>query len=145
MRVDNELIFTTSSGQPVTAAAASTDYINVSEARDIGTGQALYVVGIVTVAMTDAGSDSTLNVKLQTDDNTGFSSATDGQDLFTFPATSAIGTVKIARIQPDALDEQYCRTYFTPANGDLTTGTFKVFITDTIQKWKAYPDNVTIS
>lgn len=133
-----------SSAQAVTAAAASTNTIDLGAARDIGVGEELYVVGIVTTAMTDTGSDSTLAVKLQADDNTAFSSATDVQSLFTFSATSPAGTIKIARLQP-ASYERYLRGYYTPAGGDLSGGAFDLFITKDIQKYRDYASGFTVA
>ena len=131
--------------QALTASAASTNLINLGQARDIGTGENLFIVLIVDVALTDASSNSTVAVTLQTDDNADFSSATTGQTLFTIAATAAVGTKYIARIQPDALNEQYARLYYTMANGDLTTGSVTAFITHDIDKYVAYADNITIS
>lgn len=142
MILDSQLELSTE--QAVTAAAASENIIDLGVARDIGVGEELYVVGVVTTAMTDASSDSTLEVKLQTDDNSGFSSATDTQTLFTFPATSAVGTIYVARIQP-ADYEQYLRAYYTPANGNLTTGSFDLFIVKDIQKYKDYASGFTVN
>jgi len=143
MIMDKELLF--SDAQAVTAAAASTNVVDLGEARDVGTGENLYVVAVVDVAFTDAGSDSTLAVKLQTDSAEGFGTAVDAQELFTFPALAAAGTVKIARLQPGAIDARYLRAFFTPAGGNLTTGSLTVFIAHDIDKWKAYADAITIS
>ena len=144
MILDAELQF--SDAQAVTAAAGSTNTIDLSQVRDIGTGESLYVVVACTVAMTDASSDSTLTVALEGDSTTTFTP--DGtQDLFTFPATSAAGTVKIAKLDPgaDPLQYQYIRLKYTPANGNLTTGSFDAYLTKDIQKFVAYADSITIS
>lgn len=143
MIMDKELLF--SDAQAVTAAAASTNLVDLGGANDVGTGENLYVVAVVDVAFTDAGSDSTLAVKVQTDDDVAFGSATDAQELFTFPALAAAGSVKIARLQPGAIDERYMRLFFTPAGGNLTTGSITAFIAHDIDKWKAYADAITIS
>lgn len=134
-----------SDSQAVTAAAESTNLIDHGSARDFGTGEDLYVVLVVDVALTDAGSDSTVTVALQTDDNDAFSSATTGQTLFTVAATAAAGTRYYARLQPDALNEQYSRVYYTPNNGDLTTGSFTCGIVTDIEKVNIFPKGYTIS
>jgi hypothetical protein len=142
MYVDSQLLF--SDAQAVTAAAGSTNTIDFGAVRDIGVGEPLYVVVSCDVAMTDSGSDSTLAVALETDSTTTITpDAT--RTLFTFSAASAAGTVKIARLGPDDINLQYARLYYTPANGNLTTGSFTAFITNNIQKYIAYADNVTIS
>ncbi len=143
MILDAQNLF--SDAQAITAAAASTNLIDLGEARDIGVGENLFVVLIVDTAFTDADSNSTLAVVLQTDALAAFGSPTNGQTLFTVPALAAIGSKHIARIQPDALNERHVRLYYTPANGNLTTGAVTAFITHDIDKYVAYADNITIS
>lgn len=134
-----------SDAQAITASAASTNVLDLDAARDIGTGENLYVVVTVDTAFTDAGSDSTVAVTIETDDNEAFASAVVGQTLFTFTALSAAGTKKIARIQPDAVNERYMRLAYTVANGNLTTGAVTAAIVKDIDKFKAYADAITIS
>lgn len=144
MYVDSQLLF--SSAQGVTAAAASTSSIDLGAVRDIGTGKDLYVVCVCTTAMTDSGSDSTLAVALEGDSTSTFTpDATD--TLFTFAATSAAGTVKYARLDPGmaSLQYRYIQLKYTPANGNLTTGSFTAFLTHDIEKYASYADAVTIS
>jgi len=143
MYVDKEAQFC--SAQAVTAAAASTDYIDLGAIRNLGVGENLYVVVVCTVAMTDASSDSTLAVTLETDDNTSFSSALSAQTIGTFAAVSAAGTRLVARLQVDKINERYLRVYFTPANGNLTTGSFTAFLTHDVDAYTSYADNITIS
>lgn len=142
MIMDAQNLF--SDAQAVTAAAGSTNTIDLGAVRDAGVGERLYIVALVDVAFTDSGSDSTLAVALETDSTTTITpDAT--RTLFTFGALSAAGTVKIAALGPDDLNLQYARLKYTPANGDLTTGSITAFITHDIQKWTAYADAVTIS
>lgn len=144
MYVDSQLLF--SDAQAVTAAAASTNSIDLGAVRDIGTGQDLYVVCVCDVAMTDSGSDSTLAVTLEGDSTTTFTP--DGSsELFTFAAAAAAGTVKIAKLSPAmaALQYRYIQLKYTPANGNLTTGTFTAFITTNIDRYVSYADAITIS
>ena len=142
MIMDAQLLF--SDAQAVTAAAASTNYINFSAVRDIGVGEPLYVVVTVDVAMADTGSNSTLAVALETDSTSTFTpDAT--RTLFTFSALSAAGTTKIARLGPDDINLQYAQLRYTPANGDLSAGSFTAFITHDVQKYTSYADAITIS
>lgn len=134
-----------SNAQAVTASAASTNLIDHGQARDLGTGEDIYLVVLCVVAMTDASSDSTVAVTLETDDNSGFSSATTGMTIGTFAATSAAGTGFYVKLQPGTVDERYSRVYYTVANGNLTTGSFDAFLTNNIDQYTAYADNVTIS
>ncbi len=144
MYLDAQLLF--SDAQAITADAASTNIVDLSQVRDIGTGQSLYIVTIVDVAMTDSGSDSTLAVILEGDSTTTLNP--DGsQTLFTIPATTAAGEKFFARLDPGSapLQYQYIGIQYTPANGNLTTGSFTTFMTVNIDDWKAYADNITIS
>ena len=135
-----------SDAQAVTAAAASDNYYNMGLAgRKIGVGEPLFIVVQCDVAMTDGSSDSTLAVTLQQDDNTSFTSATDVQTIGTFAATSAIGTRIVAPINPGVVTEQYVRLYYTPANGNLSTGSFTAFITHDIDAYNAFEAGFTIS
>jgi hypothetical protein len=134
-----------SDAQAITAAAASTDYKNLEAVRDMGVGNELYVVTVVDVAFTDGSSDSTLTVDLQTDDSTSFGSIRTAQTCFTIPALAAVGDTFVARLAPFTTPEQYLRVYYTPNNGNLTTGSVTTFVTDTAHKYRAYAKNYTIS
>lgn len=143
MLIDRQLRF--SSAQAVTAAAASTDLVDLGVARDIAPGQTLWVVIVCTTAMTDSGSNSTLAVTVESDTAAAFSSATTVQTVGTFAAVSAAGTVVKAQLAPMSTDERYIRLYYTPAGGDLSTGSFTAFITSDPDNWTAYADGITIS
>jgi hypothetical protein len=142
MYVDALLLF--SDAQAVTAAAASTSYINLGSTRDLGVGKQLYVVIICDVAMTDGSSDSTLSVALYGDSTTTFTP--DGQQaLVTIPALTAIGTKFVIPIAPELVKYQYLELYYTPNSGNLTTGSFTAFLTTEAQLDAKYPDAITIS
>lgn len=133
-----------SNAQAVTASAASTDFIDFSVIRNVGTGMPqLFWVVQVTTAMTDSGSDSTVAVTVETDDNTGFSSATTSQTLGTFAALSAVGTALVVPVAPAGLNERYAQLRYTVAGGNLSTGSFTAFITPDPQLWTAYAKGYT--
>ena len=144
MLVDALLQF--SDAQAVTAAAGSTNTIDSSVARDLGTGEDLYIVVSVQTALTDGGSNTGTTVALEGDSTDSFSpDAT--EDLFTFDQAAAAGTVKIKKLSPGMapLAYRYLRLKYTPAGANLTGGKFDAFITMNIDKYVAYADNVTIS
>lgn len=144
MFMDSQNLF--SDAQAITAAAGSTNTIDLGAVRDIGTGQPLYVVVSVDVAFTDSGSNSTLTVALEGDSTTTITP--DGtHNLFTIPALAAAGAVYYAPIPPGSApaNYQYIRLLYTPNNGDLTTGTVTAFLTTDIQKYVSYADAVTVS
>jgi len=143
MYVDALLLF--SDAQAITAAAGSTNTVDLGAVRNLGAGEPLYVVCTVDVAFTDSGSDSTLTVALEGDSTDSFTP--DGTDtLFTIPALAAAGNVYIARISPDfASNYRYLRLKYTPNNGNLSTGSLTAFITHDVQKYSSYADGITIS
>lgn len=144
MLVDALLRF--SNAQAVTAAAASDSVVDLGAARDLGTGERLYLVVSVAVAMTDSGSNSTLTVALQGDSTDTFTP--DGAtDVLLIPAVSAAGFTAIAALSPGALGlaYRYLRLYYTPNNGDLSAGSFTSFLTHNIQKYVSYNDNIQIT
>jgi hypothetical protein len=142
MIIDSQLLF--SDAQAITAAAASTSSVDLGSARDIGLGENLYVAVTVDVAFTDAGSDSTLTVALESDDNAGFASPTSAT-LLTIPALAAVGAKFFARISPDQANQRYIQLRFTPNNGNLTTGSVTAAIVKDIDKVVTYPKGYVIS
>ena len=143
MYVDAQNLF--SDAQAVTSDVASTNLIDLKAVRDMGTGQDIYVVVLVDVAMSDGSSNSTTTVTIETDDADTFGSATTVQTIGTFPALSAAGTVLVAKLQPSSSWERYIRLKYTHTNGDLSTGSFTAFLTTDIHKWVAYAKGYIIS
>lgn len=134
MITDAQLTF--SDAQAVTATAGSTNVIDTGPlfsgnlGRNLGVGERMFVAVTVDVAMSDAGSDSTITVTLETDDNAAFSSAATVGTLGVFSALSAVGTAIFAGLPPgNAVPyERYIRLMYTAANGNLTTGSFTASI-----------------
>lgn len=148
MFMDSDLLF--SDAQAVTATAASTNYYDTgplftgNTGRNLGVSE-LYFSISVDVAMTDSGSDSTIAVSLETDDNTSFSSIATVATLVTIPALTAAGTkyfvkVPIATTVPY---ERYLQIKYTTANGNLTTGSFTVALVKNIDNWTSYVSAVS--
>lgn len=136
---------TFSDAQAVTSAAASTNIIDLSAARQMGVGQDLWVALVVTTALTDSSSNSTVAVTLETDDAAAFSSATTAQTLFTIAATAAAGTVYKARLNAFATAERYARLYYTPANGNLSAGAWDAMIVTDVDLQTIYAKGYTIT
>lgn len=135
--IDAQLLF--SDAQAITASAASTNLVDLRAARRIAVGRPLFFVAQVTTAFTDAGSDSTVAVTIESDTTSAFSSATTIQTIGTFGALSAVGSRFIVALQDPTTAEQYIRAYYTVANGNLTTGKITAFLTDNPSQWAAYP------
>lgn len=132
--------------QAVTATAASTNVVDhFATTTDIGTGEPMYLVCSVDVAMTDAGSDSTITVTIEQSVDAAFTSPLTAQTIGTFAALSAAGTVLIAAIQPGQVTKRFTRVKYTTTNGNLTTGSFSAFLTSSYDLNVHYPDAITIS
>lgn len=148
MILDAQLKF--SAAQAVTAAADSTNSIDLSEARNVGEGKDLYVAVTVDVSMTDSGSDSTLDVFMYGGATAGAS--TGKQLLFTIPAVTAAGAGPFyAKLSPDfvaatlAANYEFIMLHYVPNNGNLTTGSFTAYLTTDIAGFVAYAKGYTIS
>jgi hypothetical protein len=138
--LDKNLFFDDNAEQLTTGA--STNYLDLEIGRNIGAGTPLYIESLVRTAMTDASSDSTMTLTLETDDNTSFSSPTELQTIGTFSATSAVGTkLSVGLVISDSV-QRYIRVKYTVANGDLTTGKFSTYITTVSDVNTAYADGI---
>lgn len=133
-----------SEAQALTATAASTNSLDLGEPRDIGTGQPLFVVVVVTTVFVDAGSDSTVTVTVETDSDTAFGSIATAQTVGVLAAVSAAGSRLIAAFQPLKNNERYTRLMYTMANGNLTSGNVTAGLVYDYDAYTAYADAVTI-
>lgn len=152
MYVDKQLEL--SDAQAVTATAISTNVIDLISnssgkniLRDIGTGQDVYLFVQTLAAATDASSDATLTVTLESDSTVDL--ATSPTVHFTtgalsFAAFSPAGTQLVAVKLPAGNYERYLGVRFTVAAGPLTAGTFDAFITTDVAQFRAYAKNYTV-
>lgn len=133
-----------SNAQAITAAAASTDYMDLGEDRNLGAGEEIYLGCVVTTAFTDSGSNSTLSVYLYGDSTTTFTP--DGSQLmFIIPALAAVGDKFFARINPGFAGRyRYLTAHYIPNNGDLTTGAVTTFLVKNPDTFLAFPDAISI-
>jgi hypothetical protein len=141
-----DALMTFSQAQAITAAAESTNYVDLGVARNIGVGENLYVVTVVTTAFTDSGSNSTLAVDLYGDATANSFTPDGSQRLFVIPALAAAGDTFVARISPGfAGNYRYAEMYYTPAGGDLSTGAVTSFVTTDVAQYASYAKGYTIS
>lgn len=135
-----------SDAQAITASAKSTNVIDhLAPDNDLGAGEDLYLLAIVTEAFTDAGSDSTVAVALETDDNSPMASPVAIQSIGTFGALSAIGAKLLAKLAPGLAYERYTQIGYTVAGGNLTTGKISCFLLTGPDVQKFYANNSVIS
>lgn len=126
--------FCGSSGQAITASAASTEYIDLGAtgtpalnstalARDIGKGTPVNIRIQVTETFATLTS---LKVAVQTDDNSSFSSAAVALETEAIPVASLVaGYVFNIQWFPRRTNERYVRLNFTVAGSNATAG--KIF------------------
>lgn len=144
-----------SDAQAVTATAISTNVVDLyplgnnqvtNLTRDIGTGEDIYLVVNTVTAATDASSDATLTITLESDDNTSLSSPTVHYTSATlaFAAFSPANTELVKIKLPAGNYERYLGVRFTVAAGPLTAGTFDAFLVKDAQAFKAYKAGFTI-
>ncbi len=146
MIVDSLLQYSTD--QALTATAVSEDSIDLGPgaSRDVGTGKLLFLVVLIKVAFTDAGSDTAVDVAMEGD--SAESITPDASDtLMRIPALAAIGDVFYRPLPPGlpSLQYRYTQLRYTMVNGNLTTGTVDAFLTTDIDRWKAYPNAFEIA
>lgn len=144
MIMDAELRF--SNAQDVTAAANSSNLVDMGSVRNIGEGKPLFLVSVVTTAFTDAGSNSTITVSLE-GDTTSTITPDATEAVLSIPALAAAGDTFIAPLRPgaDVLGYRFLRVSYAPVNGNLSTGNVTTFLTQDAAKYRAYAKNYTIS
>ncbi|MBX5020419.1 Bbp16 family capsid cement protein [Rhizobium lentis] len=118
-----------SDAQAITATAASTNNIDLGPVktgivRDIGKGKAIPLLVQVVEAFNNLTS---LTVELQTDDNSGFTSAKTVWSQVVVLADLKAGKVVIPEYIPRGTDERYVRLNYTvtgtaPTTGKITAG-----------------------
>lgn len=145
MYVDAQALF--SNAQTVTTGSEngviSTNVVDLGVARDIGTGEEMYVVVNVVTATTGAGD--TCLVELVTDDNAEMTSPTVVERIGSFGANSAAGSRIIAKINPATFERYIAVRYTADGSGALETGAFDAFLTKDVDSLKTYAKGYTIS
>lgn len=109
MILDAQLLF--SDAQALTGTAASTNLIDLGVDRDIGSGQPLAVCIDVDVAADTTSGNETYQFDLETDDNSGFSSAVVLARRIIDKASLTAGTKWVMGLPND--NERYLRLNYT--------------------------------
>lgn len=129
--------------QAVTTTAASTDIIDLGAARDMGNGEPLELVILVTQNVTAAGA-ATVTFALETDDNAGFSSPVVLANSGAIGKALLTAGAEVLRVKVPLDAERYLRTNYTVATGPLTAGTFTAFLAHDRQASRAYASGFTV-
>ena len=116
-----------SDAQAVTATAASTNTVDLNAAGKIE-GKPYYLhIKVNTTATADGAA--TVTFALQTDDNTGFSSATALWTSAAVAKATLVAGYEVIRLPINGLAlERYLRVYYTVGTGPLTAGKFDAFL-----------------
>ena len=125
--IDNELNL--SNAQSITASAASTNYIDQKAAGD--SVENPYVLVRVTTAFATLTS---LNVAIQTDDNSSFSSPKTLARSAEVPVASLTANAVIMKMRIPTGLERYIRLYYTVTGSDATAGKVSADILDSVPK-----------
>ena len=140
LRLSGSLTAGSATGQAVTTTANSTNIVDLSQARDVGEGEDLYVQFTVGTAFT-AGGAATLTPTI----------VVSAADSLTTPTTIATaGTIAVAtlvagysfavRLNPliASLGLRYLGAIYTVATGPMTAGTITADIVTEIQDGKKF-------
>lgn len=135
-----------SAAQALTATAVSTNIIDHTVDGNLGIGNPMVVVVFVDVALDATTGDETYTFKLETDDNSGFSSATQVGGTVTMTRGAAAGTRYVLSVPPDTTMERYSRLTYT-LGGTTPTGTVTAFLTpqDSLDNMAYYSRGYSVS
>jgi hypothetical protein len=138
MMFDRQTLFSNNQGPFNIGTNASTDYIDLQVARDIGRGKKLELVIAITEAV--AGASGTCDFQLQTDDNTSFSTPTTiwSSGLQTIAQLGAAGIYAV-HVPRAAVPERYLRLVYVVATTNQSAGKFFAGIILDAQDWILYP------
>jgi len=138
MYIDSTLQF--SADQAITADAASSNSVDFGANHPIGPGEPLWLVVVAKTGL--AGTTPTMEVQVQTDDNSGFASPTTIAKSASLTDTT-FPTGKIYSMPwPSDLQERYCRLNYDVGGTD-PTATVDAFITNQDPtQWRSFPDAI---
>ncbi|MDP2376417.1 Bbp16 family capsid cement protein [Reyranella sp.] len=140
MYIDRQNLF--GQDQAVTTSAATTDYIDLGAARDIGNGERPEILVLCTQDVTAAGA-ATVTVALQSDDNPSFSSPANLVLSDAIPKASLTAGAQVLRVAVPYGTERYLRLFYTVGTGPLTAGKFTSGLVPLRQANVAYASGYT--
>lgn len=137
MLIDRMLKF--SNAQAITSASAASTYaVDTGIARDIGTGEQLYLIVVLTETMVGAAATVTPSLRTSATATGSGSGATGSLALGGSPATvatgaafaalSTAGSKVVIPLPPSSSYLRYLDVYFTLAGGTLSAGKFTAMI-----------------
>lgn len=135
---------TFSSAQALTTTAVSTNVLDLGVAENIGVGENLYLVMVITTAF--AGAAQTMTPSLQTAIDSAFTSPVTVRTYDVFAALSPAQTKRVYRLDPYndvGLYLRYLRLNYTVAT-TLTGGAITSFLSHDAYLWTPYAVGFTV-
>ncbi|MGL4813227.1 MAG: Bbp16 family capsid cement protein [Beijerinckiaceae bacterium] len=129
-----------SNNQALTATAASTDVVDLSTLRNVGPGDPIYFVVVTKSAL--GGTSPTFAFSIQTDDNSGFSSAATIATSATFSGAAALPNGTVQWITVPASNERYLRANYTMGGTSPTLTVDGFFTNQEPRNIFTYPDSI---
>jgi hypothetical protein len=138
-----------SDDQAVTGTAIGTNVIDLKATntlKNMGAGTPVYCVFVITTAVAASGGASTTTFSIESDDNTGLSSATvHWSSSAIAKATLVAGYKIIVPLPVEKTYQQYLGVRYTVATNNWTSGAVTAYLTATPDSADSYVDNITIS
>lgn len=134
-----------SSSQAVTVDALATNVIDLGVARDLAAGEPMCVAIAVVVAADATSGDETYAFNIETDDNAAMSSPTVLSVTTISRTLLTIGSLHIIGLPFVLLERFLALRYDTGGTTPTITVSAWLAPLSTIQKYRSYPDNLTIS
>mgnify|MGYP006909288475 FL=1 len=129
-----------------TGTYLATNQIDLGSAptlQDIGNGQPVYLVAVVTEAFTDGGDSATLDIRLVSDDSASIHATTSTIHLSSgtiLKAALALGTKFVWQLPVKANYERYLGINFVVGTAGFDTGMITAGLTLNPHGWTALPD-----
>jgi len=137
MLIDSRLRF--SNAQAITATADSTSHLDMGTANNIGKGEPMFLVVLLTVAPDNANGNETYEYVLESDDNASFSSAT---DIVTIAGVAGSPAGHKHVVSVPYSNERYLQMRYT-LGGTTPSVTITSFLTNQEpESWEAFPDAI---
>jgi hypothetical protein len=131
--------------QAVTAAAVSTDVVDLGATYDFGAGEPIWAVFRVGTAADSSGDAATVNFEIEGSTDAAFTSPitlaeTGAVAQAALTANTTVAKLRLASTTPI----RYMRARYNVAVANLTAGTFDAFLVKDIDNYHAYANGYTV-
>lgn len=131
------------SAQALSASGATTDYLDISKARNLGDGEVMALVFTVTTAI--AGTTPTCSFAVQSDSSNAFGTAVTHETVAPAAATLTAGAQVVVPIPSGILISQFVRGFLTLGGTTPTISvTTDIVPLSTVKKTALYASGFTV-